>query len=349
MLNDSIKQNTEIKNIYVGIDVHAKSYAVAVVEDGSVIKRWTCPANPEELAESLQKKYAGSQIHTAYEAGFSGFVLHRVLVGAGIDSIVVNAASIAVINNNRVKTDKRDAQKIAMQLAAKMLVGIRVPSLHQELSRQPVRLRFQLVKARGRVMNQIRKRLWLFGYKIIKPGALQIKSVEQLLSKIEENELTQTIRIELREWESLNEQIKEVDSIYKKQALLCPLEQLYRSVPGVGAVTARVLATELGDMSDFKSEKAMFCFTGLTPSEKSSGESIRKGHISRQGSARLRHLLVEAAWVAKRYDDSLKNFYFRLSFKLGPKKAIVATARKLIGRIRAVIKNKENYRCSLEK
>ena len=106
------------KNVFVGIDVHKRTYAVVSFVDGVVVKKWQTVASPEALARQLKDLYPYSKIRTAYEAGFSGFVLHRVLEQAGIHNLVVNPGSIEVSIHNRVKTDKRDAQKIASLLEA---------------------------------------------------------------------------------------------------------------------------------------------------------------------------------------------------------------------------------------
>jgi transposase len=127
--------------VFIGLDVHLASYAVCVVEEGRSRRKWTMPAEPEKLIEKLQKEYPTHEIFTVYEAGFSGFVLHRALEVAGIRSIVVHAASVAVRTGDRVKTDRRDAQKLAEQLAAGMLTGIRIPTIEEELRRQLSRVR----------------------------------------------------------------------------------------------------------------------------------------------------------------------------------------------------------------
>lgn len=111
------------KTVIVGMDVHKKSYVIEASCEGQVVKKWTTPAVPTSLAEQLVRYFPGAKIKSAYEAGFSGFKLHRTLVAAGIENIVVNAASIEVSGNNRVKTDKRDAHKINEQLAAGRLRG----------------------------------------------------------------------------------------------------------------------------------------------------------------------------------------------------------------------------------
>lgn len=113
------------------------------------------------------------------------------------------------------------------------------------------------------------------------------------------------------------------------------LEIIYRSVPGIGKTHARALSNELEDMQQFNNEKKLFSFTGLTPSEYSSGENKRQGHMSRQGRSLLRKILIQAAWFAIKKDVALKNIFERTEKRTGKKRAIVGIARRLIGRIRS--------------
>ena len=332
------------RKVFVGLDVHLASYAVSVVEEGRSRRKWTMPAEPTSLAEKLVKDYQGYEIHSVYEAGFSGFVLHRTLEAAGILNIVVHAASVAVRTADRVKTDRRDAQKLADQLAAGMLTGIRIPSIEQELHRQLSRLRQQLMRDRVRVMVQIRRRLYHFGYLQGYQGVLRRKDIKELIEKLPPNELSITVETHYRLWESIEQELKYINKRLAEQASTCSLDALYQRVPGIGRVSARILANELGDLQQFRSQKALYRFVGLTPSEHSSGERVRRGNISRQGSSVLRKILVEAAWVAIRKDSGLRGYYSQLAARAGGKKAIVAVARKLIGRARAVLRSKEEYR-----
>src|SRR5689334_10576985 len=96
------------EDVYVGIDVHKKSYAITAWIEGTMVKRATLPADPQNLARSLKTWFKNTKIHSVYEAGFSGFGLHRQLVNEDIHNIVVNAASIEVAPNDRKKTDRRD-------------------------------------------------------------------------------------------------------------------------------------------------------------------------------------------------------------------------------------------------
>jgi transposase len=158
------------------------------------------------------------------------------------------------------------------------------------------------------------------------------------------NELKLCIESQLRLWVAIEGEVKEINKLLSRQAEQCPYEEMYRSLPGIGRVSARILANELRDMQHFPNEKALYRFVGLTPTEHSSGERIRRGHISRQGNGTLRKILVEAAWVAIRHDAGLRLFYSRLAARAGGKRAIVAVARKLIGRARATFRTGELYR-----
>lgn len=120
-------------------------------------------------------------------------------------------------------------------------------------------------------------------------------------------------------------------------------EFVYRSVPGIGLITSRTLANELEDLSRFKNVRALLSYTDSTPRGYSAGEHIRRGHISRQGEARIRWLFVEAAWRAKSKDIALKEAFHRIAKASSKKRDIVAMAHKLIGRIHACFRTEKEY------
>ena len=205
---------------------------------------------------------------------------------------------------------------------------MRVPTEEEEQRRLLTRTREQLMSKKRRVMVQIRMRLHYFG---LFPESIQrrikLQDVEDILVGLE-GELQRTIGMLRDEWVELAKRIKEIDRLLVEQAKDDPLDAVYRSVPGVGPLISRIL---------------LFSFTGLTPSEYSSGGHICGGHISRQGNTRLRHMLVEASWKAVRKDPVIKEYYIKLSERIGKRKAIVAVARKLAGRIRAALRKHEHY------
>lgn len=338
------KINYSGKKVFIGIDVHRKSYNVSCLCDGMLVQQCHMHANPGRLVDFIRKHFNGGRVHTAYEAGFSGFVLHRRLLGENIDNIVVHPAAIEIAARDKVKTDKRDAKKIAEQLAAGRLQCIRIPTEEEENRRLLTRTRAQFVRHRTSVKNQIRMKLHQFGFIDWEyDKRISLPLIPYILQKELSLELRVSIEALASQWQQLNIQIRRFDKELRAQAVNDHLEETYRSVPGIGPLHARILANELGDMSQFPNERALFRFTGLTPREHSSGETRRLGHISRQGSSHLRHVLVEAAWTAIRKDPALRLDFNRIANKAGKKRAIIAIARKLIGRVRAVFKANAVY------
>jgi len=327
------------QRVFVGVDVHKKSYSVTAVVDQQVIKRSTIAASPELLVAYCQKYFKGAIIESAYEAGFCGFHLHRFLETKGIQNKVVHPASIEIAARERVKTDRRDSQKIAVQLSTGRLKSIYIPEKTREDFRLISRIRETLLREKVRKGNQIKSLLYQLGKMpeghVPRMSAHWIESLKQI-------ELTAQQRFCLeiltKQWLELEIEIAKINKQLKEQAKQDEgLQAIYQSVPGVGPIVAQTLANELGDMKQFKSERALFSYTGLTPREYSSGEHRRLGHISQQGKPILRKMLVQAAWVAIKQDEGLKEIYERISKKAGAKRAIVAVGRRLIGRIRACI------------
>lgn len=334
------------KTVFLGIDVHKKTYAVTAICDGQVVKRDTIKASPEGLIAYCKKYYVGAQIESAYEAGFCGFHLHRSLIAAGIKNLVVDAAGIEVAVGDRVKTDKRDSLKIASHLANGRLKGIRVPSVEREDYRTVTRLRETFVRQRSRVACQLKSLLHQHG--LIKADDKKLvcpKWIKQLRAL----KLTPGIKYALEHymdmWLHMDTKVKEINKEIVNQAQKDKaLETVYKAAPGIGATSARILANELEDTLQFTNERQLFSFVGLTPSEHSSGEHVRQGHITRQGRSILRKILVQAAWKAIYKDPALGTIFDRIATRVGVKKAIIGIARRLIGRIRSCFRTGELYR-----
>ena len=331
--------------VYVGVDVHKETYTVTCVCHQQIVKTATVQAEPAGLAASLLRWFPGATLYSAYEAGFSAFVLHRVLTTAGITNIVVNPASIAVAANDKVKTDRRDAKKLAIDLADGRLRGLYIPTEAEELARLLPRTRAQIVEHRATIARQIKAKLHQFG--LIAPSSRRMIS-NRYLREIAAWSLAPELRVSLtllaEQWRFATRQLIEIRRLLQEQAAAqAELETVYRSVPGIGAVVARTLATERGDMPRLANERALFSYTGLTPSEDSSGPAVRRGHSSRQGSGRVRHLLIETAWRALPRDKVLQELFDRIAATRGKKRAIVAIARRLTGRMRACFRQGTTY------
>jgi transposase len=308
------------KKVYMGIDVHKKTYACVSVCEGHIVKKDTMPAEPSVLIAYLENNFSNAILETAYEAGFSGFHLHRQLANAGIKNNIVHPGSIEVASRDRVKTDKRDAKKLATQLSAGRIRGIYVPTLEQEAKRSASRLRENFLRLRHQVGQKIKALLFTQG--LIKGDddtVLSKKWLNKKVSEVQQLDFPEgyyyTIKRYAEQWLHFTDDLKEIKKELfsmqseKEQALL----SIYKSAPGVGDLTALKLKDELGDMHQFSSEKKLFNYLGFTPVEHSSGEHIRQGHMSRQGRGMLRHIFVESAWIAIKKDASLMTIYQRLA------------------------------------
>ncbi len=272
-------------------------------------------------------------------------MLHRVLEQAGIENIVVNPGSIEVAIHNRVKTDKRDALKIATLLEAGRLKGIRVPSIQQEQERLLTRTREQLVEERSAIKNKIPMKCHQMG--LIDPNDIREMShklVEEMLAQSPSQEFSLVIEAYWSVWKSIETQIRKLEQQLKEQAKTDPNDTIYRSAPGIGPLSARILSHELGDLSQFALLATIVQLHGT--------DSLARFPVATQcgrgislvpGNTRVRHILNQAAWRAIKIDRDLKAFFERLSLRTGKKRAIVAVARKLIGRIRAAFKTGQPY------
>jgi transposase len=332
------------KTVYIGIDVHKNSYSVTAICDRQIVKKDRLTAEPLALAEYCQNKFKGAKIVTAYEAGFCGFSLHRALKCFGIENRIVHPAGIEVAVRERVKNDRRDSEKISSQLAEGRLRGIHVPTVEREGYREVSRLREELTRKRNRVSAQIKSFLHRQGlFAATDDGRLSKKKVAQLIEKQLSENLSYVLRKLCEEWLYLTEQLEEIKTKLEEQAEEDPLEKIYRSLPGIGPTVARVLANELGDMSQFSNEKQLFSYTGLTPREHSSGEHRWLGHISRQGKSIVRKMLVQAAWKAVSIDKGLGKKFENLSARVGSRRAIVAIARTMVGYARSCLRENRLY------
>ena len=145
---------------------------VTCVCNKQIVKTATMQADPTALAARLPRWFPGATLYSVYEAGFSAFVLHRVLTTAGITNIIVNPASVAVAAHDKVKTDRRDSKKLAIDLADGRLRGLSVPTEAEELARLLPRTRAQIVKHRATIARQSKAKLHQCG--LITPASRRL-------------------------------------------------------------------------------------------------------------------------------------------------------------------------------
>lgn len=344
-----MSQNNK-KQIYLGMDVHKKTYSVTAVCEGCIVKTACMPADPQILLNFILNNFSGHSVKSVYEAGFSGLDLHRFLIKNGIDNIVVHAASIEVAANERAKTDKRDSKKMAIQLSAGRLNCIHIPTPQRERWRAVTRLRDSFVKERSRIACKLKSLMFYFGLVPYNQNRRTTrKFIKEILDIHIEGDIGYCLNEYCQTWICLDNTIKRIEKRLKIQAKQdLAVGEVYQINHGIGEMSARILANELGDMLHFFNEKALYSYTGLTPREYSSGEHVRLGNITHQGNPMIRHILVQNAWRAIRKDENLKVTFERIAKKAGRKKAILGIARRMLGHTRAEFKRRSEIHCSCQ-
>ena len=345
------------ETIYVGIDVHLKSWNVSLYYGSQYLRSFHQSPHPDILVSFLQREFPGANYSCAYEAGFSGYWIKRAFDRQGVSCIVVNPADIPQTDKgNKSKTDRDDSKRIGSSLQAGMLCPIYIPSQETEADRQLVRTNEKLTRDLTRSKNRIKGMLYQVGIEIPERfGSGNWSNI--FINWLKDLPISfGTLRT------ALNHQIKMMENIRVEKNLVlkdirklavsekyAPIASRLKTVPGVGTITAITLITEIEDMNRFKSFEKLNAFVGFYPSEFSSGEHIRTGHIISRHHKRLRSLILEAAWIGIRRDPAMTQYYNNTKLKVGGKRAIIKVSRKLLNRIRSIWLNKIDYEIGILK
>ena len=342
------KLNFSGQHIYVGMDVHKKSWSVSIYTEQFEHKTFTQPPEVGKLTNYLQRTFPGATYHAVYEAGFSGFWLHDHFREQGIDCMVVNPADVPTKDKERAgKTDRVDCRKLARSLRNGDMKGIYVPPRVKVEDRTLVRTRQSMVRKQTRCKNQITSILFFYGINIPEESRWSRRFIHWLESiHMERASGDVALKAHLEELKHLRQIIANLNrailSLSKTEEYRADV-LLLKSVPGISTLTAMILLTELADISRFPSLDKLASYTGLIPDIKSSGETEYSTGITFRRNAALRSLLIESSWVAVRKDPALMMAFNKLSLRMKKTQAIVHIARKLLNRIRFVLKNRQKY------
>jgi transposase len=288
--------------VYVGLDVHKDSIVIAVAREGrEAAEKWkTIPYDEARLRRSLKMLVKNGEIlKVCYEAGPTGFGLYRRLREAGIECLVVAPSLVPGKPGDRVKTDRRDACRLAHFLRSGDLTAVYVPEEAVEAIRDLERARDDAKCAERVARHQLSKFLlrhdrhwdrtawtvkhrgWIRGQKFAYPAQQRVledylKAVEDLAERVQR----------------LTKQMEEL----VQATTLAPLVKALQAFRGVSVVSAVTIAAEAGNLRRFATPRQFMSYVGLVPSEDSSGKRRRQGAITRCGNGHLRRILVEAAW-----------------------------------------------------
>jgi transposase len=291
---------SESTTVTVGLDVHARSIRLAAVRAGELLEERTLPYDEEAVERVLR---CWPQVRCCYEAGPTGFGLYRHLSERGIACQVVAPGLVPQRPGDRVKTDPRDARKLARLLAGGLLEPIHVPTPEQEAARDLVRAREDARLDRMRDRHRLSKFCLRHGLRL--PGLSWGVARRRWLSeqRFEFAAQQQTFATYVHALDLVDARIGALEQAIAEAAEQGPWRGLVarlRCLRGVDTLTALALAVEIGDFDRFKAAEEFMGFVGLVPAERSSGEQRRQGSITKVGNAHVRRLLVESAWHARR-------------------------------------------------
>lgn len=319
--------------VWVGVDVHKKTYSVALLRPDGMVKDWSCPADASKLTQTLSSLPV--EVGTVcYEAGPTGFGLARCLRAAGIKVIVAAPSRIPRPVSPTNKTDSLDCRKLAGYAASGLVRSIAIPAENEEAFRSLERRRHQLTDSLRKAKQRIRALLLALG--VTEPhnldhwGKTAINALKALALPPGASDTLQSL---LEELDYLAAAQKRVDlrlrTIARGQDEARRIAAM-RSVPGVGEVVATTFAAEIFRPGRFNRSEEVTAYLGLAPVVRQSGQGKGTARLRPVGQRRLRSLLIEAAWIWKQRDEWARNFYNRILSRHGvPQKAIAALARKL--------------------
>jgi transposase len=264
-------------------------------------------------------------------SGHAGW-FERLLAEFHFELWIGDAAEIRTKRVRKQKTDRQDAQLLLRLLLEDRFPRVWVPSWENRDLRQLLWHRHRMVQTRTRLMNQLQAVALNEGLRR-KKGLWREAGRKQLESFRLAPWASRRRRDLLELLDRLNPTIAELSAAIEQEVEKCPEAQRLRTHPGVGSLTALAFVLIVGKAERFQCGKQIASYLGLVPSEESSGDRRRLGHITKQGNSLLRFLLVEAAQVTVRSDPEWRSKFFHLALRRGRKIAKVAMARRLAVRL----------------
>jgi transposase len=287
---------------FVGLDVHKETIVMAVAEagreDGRVIG--TFAHDVPKLLKALARLGPASQVHVVYEAGPTGYGLQRALSGKGYVCEVIAPSLIPKRAGDRIKTDRRDALRLAELARAGELTAVWIPNVSDEAIRDLSRAREDAVNARTQARHQLKG--FLLRHAIRYPGKTSwTKSFVTWLASLNVGE--EAAQIALGEYrlavQSAEQRVTRLTQAVSASVLGWRFEAVVsalQALRGIDVVSAIGLVAEIGDIKRFDHPRKLMGYLGLVPSEYSSGDRTARGSITKAGNAHARRLLIEAAW-----------------------------------------------------
>lgn len=348
-------QITATPKLFIGMDVHKKSWTVHFKTDLFDNKTVTMPAEPTSLINYVNKHFEAHEVTCCYEAGCCGYWIARSLQQQGWEVKVVNPADVPRINKQDwQKTDRIDSRNLSKHLSDGNLTGIYIPGEEQEQLRSLFRRRIHLSRQLRTIKNHIKSQLLYYGIKLPEQydNPNWSRDMKTWIASLpwKYSSAAESIKSRLKQLEFIWYEELHISNVLRAYCRKHHKKDYYllKSVPGIGGITASAILSELGDLRRFHRLDELAAIVGLVPGiYQSSNTTINLG-LTKRSNHQLRSLLVEASWVAVRTDMALQQYYRKYAHK-EPNKAIIKVAHKLLSRIRAVINTGVPYQAGLIK
>jgi len=289
---------------FLGVDVHAETIAVAVAEPDGEVRSLGMIANREESIRKLIKKLgAPEHLRACYEAGPTGYVLYWQLTQLGVECAVVAPTLVPTKAGDRVKTDRRDALKLARSHRSDDLTAVWVPDGDSEALRDLVRTREAAKQDQLRARHRLSKFLLRTGRRPAVGMKAWTESYMAWVRQVQFERPAQqtTLQDYLHEVDHMAARVKRLEqAITEAVKLASPQVQEVvkglQALRGIAEISAVTIVAELGNIARFDTPRQLMGYSGAVPSEDSSGKRKRQGSITKTGNAHLRRIVVEAAW-----------------------------------------------------
>lgn len=321
---------------YIGIDLHRNQFTccLRLENERTYLTSWRL----EDLPRFVKKLRGGDEV--AVEITGNTRLFYDAVTPHVARVVVVDTNQFRVISQSVKKTDRKDAELLALYLSKELLPEVRMKDKEHGQLASLTQTRDTLVKLRTALKNKVNNLLSARGINLAKESLSSEKKLQEVISLPFDEIVGIELRVIVDQIRSLNKSIAELEKAIAEEGSKLEGHKSLISIKGIGKITSAILLSVIGDVNDFADESRLASYFGIVPRVSNSNETERSGRIHKRGTKLGRTALVQSALIAANYSPYLKSFYERVKARRGAGKAIIALARKFLGIIYRTLKNK---------
>ncbi len=321
---------------YIGIDLHRNCFTVCTIAENG--RDYFKEVQMDALLSFAKDLRPDDQV--AVEMTTNTRLFKEVIEQYAGRVVVVNAVKFKLISKSVKKTDKNDARTLAFFLSKDMLPEVRVKDAGRHELYSLCKTKDKLTKQRTQLKNKLNNIFAAVGVLLPKEGLSSAKALEELLNFEFDSVSDVELEVLVEQIQSLNRSIKKLEKTIEEVGSQYEEHRILKSIKGIGASSASVLLSVIGDVNDFDDEKKLASYFGIVPQVSNSNETHHTGKITKLGSKLGRTTLVQCALIAKMYSPYLHEYHECIKARRGGGKANIALARKLLGIVYLALKNR---------